>query len=99
MRISYNWLSEYVDRLPPPEELARRLTAVGLEVEAIERTGANLAGVVAARILASEKHPDAEKLSVTRVDAGTAEPLQIVCGAKNYAVGDLVPLATIGTVL
>jgi phenylalanyl-tRNA synthetase beta chain len=98
MRISYKWLSEHVD-LPPVEELAKRLTAVGLEVEAIERVGANLAGVVAARIVASEKHPNAEKLSVTRVDAGSGEPLQVVCGAKNYAVGDVVPLATVGTVL
>src|SRR5919198_249996 len=98
MRISYSWLSEYVD-LPPVEELARRLTAVGLEVEAVEKTGANLGGVVAARILASERHPNAEKLSVTRGDAGRGEPLQIVCGAKNYAVGDLVPLATVGTTL
>src|SRR5512134_1842094 len=98
MRISYSWLSEYVD-VPPPEELARRLTAVGLEVEAIERTGANLAGVVAARILASERHPNAEKLSVTRVDGGGGEPLQIVCGARNYQVGDVVPLAAIGAVL
>jgi phenylalanyl-tRNA synthetase beta chain len=98
MRISYSWLSEHVD-LPPVEELAKRLTAVGLEVEAVERVGANLAGVVAARIVASEKHPNAEKLSVTRVDAGGPEPLQVVCGAKNYAVGDLVPLATVGTTL
>src|SRR5512134_833034 len=98
MRISYSWLSEYVD-VPPPEELARRLTAVGLEVEAIERTGANLAGVVAARIVASERHPNAEKLSVTRVDPGQGEPLQVVCGARNYAVGDVVPLATVGTTL
>jgi phenylalanyl-tRNA synthetase beta chain len=98
MRISYKWLSEYVD-LPPAEELAERLTAVGLEVEAIERMGARLSGIVAARVLASEKHPDAEKLSVTRVDAGCGEPLQIVCGAKNYQVGDLVPLATVGTTM
>jgi phenylalanyl-tRNA synthetase beta chain len=98
MRISYSWLAEYVE-VPPPEELARRLTAVGLEVEAIERTGANLAGVVAARIVASEKHPDAEKLSVTRVDAGGGDALQVVCGARNYQVGDVVPLATVGTVL
>jgi phenylalanyl-tRNA synthetase beta chain len=98
MRISLSWLAEYVD-LPPVEELARRLTAVGLEVEAVERTGQGLAGVVVARVLASEKHPNAEKLSVTKVDAGGPEPLQIVCGARNYAVGDLVPLATVGTVL
>ena len=98
MRISLNWLSEYVD-LPSPEDTAKRLTAVGLEVEAIERTGTGLGGVVAARILSSEKHPNAEKLSVTRVDRGEGEPLQIVCGAKNYQVGDVVPLATVGTVL
>ena len=98
MRISLNWLSEYVD-VPSPDEAARRLTAVGLEVEAIERTGTGLGGVVAARIVASEKHPNAEKLSVTRVDAGSGEPLQIVCGAKNYQVGDVVPLATVGAVL
>jgi phenylalanyl-tRNA synthetase beta chain len=98
MRISLKWLSEYVE-LPGTDELARQLTAVGLEVEAIERTGQGLDGVVAARIVASEKHPNAEKLSVTRVDAGGAEPLQIVCGASNYAVGDLVPLATVGTSL
>src|SRR6266568_4454931 len=99
MRISYQWLAEYVDGLPPPEELARRLTAVGLEVEGLERRGAELAGVVAARIVASEKHPNAEKLSVTQVDRGEGEPLQIVCGAKNFQVGDVVPLATVGTVL
>jgi len=98
MRISLNWLSEYVD-VPSPEDTAKRLTAVGLEVEAIERTGTGLGGVVAARILSSEKHPNAEKLSVTRVDRGEGEPLQIVCGAKNYQVGDVVPLATVGTVL
>jgi len=98
MRISLKWLAGYVD-LPAPEELARRLTAVGLEVEGVERTGQGLAGVVAVRILSSEKHPDAEKLSVTVVDRGDGQPLQIVCGAKNYQVGDLVPLAMVGTVL
>jgi phenylalanyl-tRNA synthetase beta chain len=98
MRISHKWLSEYVD-VPSPDELARRLTGVGLEVEAVERLGAELGGVVAGRILASEKHPNAEKLSLTRVDAGGPDPLQIVCGAKNYEVGDVVPVATIGTVL
>ena len=98
MRISLQWLSEFVD-LPAPEELARRLTAVGLEVEGVERTGQGLDGVVVARILSSVKHPDAEKLSVTSVDRGDGQPLQVVCGAKNYAVGDLVPLATVGTTL
>src|SRR5512137_1672683 len=98
MRISLKWLSQYVD-LPSPEALAKGLTAVGLEVEAVERTGQGLEGVVVARVLASEKHPDAEKLSVASIDRGDGTPLQVVCGAKNYAVGDLVPLATVGTTL
>ncbi len=98
MRISLQWLSEFVD-LPAPEELARRLTDVGLEVEAIERTGQGLTGVVVARVLSSVRHPDAEKLSVTSIDRGDGQPLQVVCGAKNYAVGDLVPLATVGATL
>ncbi len=62
-------------------------------------SGTGLEGVVVARILASDKHPNAEKLSVTRVDAGQGEPLQVVCGAKNYQVGDVVPLATVGASL
>src|SRR5512138_441876 len=100
MRISLAWLAEYVDLgRTTPEELAKRLTAVGLEVEAVERTGGGLEGVVAARIVAAEKHPDAEKLSVCRVESGKDAPLQIVCGAKNWQVGDVVPLATVGTTL
>ncbi len=99
MRVSLKWLSELLGDLPAAEDVARRLTAVGLEVEAIERLGKGLEGVVAARIVASEKHPNAEKLSVTRVEAGRGEPLQIVCGAKNFQVGDVVPLATVGAVL
>ncbi len=95
MRISVSWLAAYVP-LPPVEELARRLTAVGLEVEAVERIGASLDGVVAARILSAERHPQADKLSVCQVDAG-AGPVQVVCGATNWKVGDVVPLATPGT--
>src|SRR5512138_1686638 len=100
MRISLAWLAEYVDlgRITP-EDVAKRLTAVGLEIEAIERTGGGLDGVVAARIVAAEKHPDAEKLSVCRVETGKDAPLQIVCGARNWQVGDVVPLATVGTTL
>jgi phenylalanyl-tRNA synthetase beta chain len=79
--------------------VARRLTAVGLEVEAVERTGTGLEGVVAARIVAAEKHPNAEKLSITRVDAGNGEQLQVVCGAKNWQIGDVVALAPVGTAL
>ena len=98
MKVSTKWLSEYV-ALPPLEELVRRLTMAGLEVEAVERPGAALAGVVVAQVQESAPHPNADKLSVTKVDAGGAAPLQIVCGAKNYKVGDKVPLATVGTKL
>ncbi|HQR29478.1 MAG TPA: phenylalanine--tRNA ligase subunit beta [Anaeromyxobacteraceae bacterium] len=95
MRISLSWLSAYVP-VPPPEEVARRLTAVGLEVEAVERIGGALDGVVAARILSAERHPNADKLSVCQVDAGQGA-VQVVCGATNWQVGDVVPLATPGT--
>ncbi|HET8734078.1 MAG TPA: phenylalanine--tRNA ligase subunit beta, partial [Anaeromyxobacteraceae bacterium] len=95
MRISLAWLSAYVP-LPPPEEVARRLTDVGLEVEAVERVGAALDGVVAARIVSAARHPNAEKLSVCQVDAGEGT-IQVVCGATNWKVGDVVPLATPGT--
>ncbi|MEW5739125.1 MAG: phenylalanine--tRNA ligase subunit beta [Myxococcota bacterium] len=98
MKISLNWLKDYV-ALPSADEVARRLTMAGLEVEAIHRPGAALTGVVVAQILSSDKHPNADKLSVTKVAMGGAEPLQIVCGAKNYKVGDKVPLATVGTKL
>ncbi|HEU4382361.1 MAG TPA: phenylalanine--tRNA ligase subunit beta, partial [Anaeromyxobacteraceae bacterium] len=96
MRISLRWLAEYVD-LPAPEELAQRLTAVGLEVEAVERVGGELEGVVAARILAARPHPQADALTVTRVDAGEGRILQVVCGARNFEAGDVVPLAVAGT--
>src|SRR5512133_1708529 len=98
MKVSTKWLKEYV-ALPPVDELARRLTMSGLEVEAVHRPGEGLAGVVVAQILESAQHPNADKLSVTQVDAGAAGKLQIVCGAKNYKVGDKVPLATAGTKL
>ena len=99
MRVSVAWLAEYVDLSGvSPEELAKRLTAVGLEVEAVERVGKGLEGVVAARIVGAEKHPDADKLSVCRVETGK-DALQVVCGARNWQVGDVVPLATVGTVL
>ena len=99
MRISHRWLSELLGELPPPEEVGRRLTLVGLEVESVDRLGGGLGGVLAVRILSSERHPNAEKLLVTRVDRGEGEPLQIVCGATNARVGEVVPLAPVGAVL
>ncbi len=100
MKISLNWLSEYVDlKGVTADEAARRLTMAGLEVEGIEKPGEALKGVVVAQIVESNKHPDADKLSVTKIDFGGAAPLQVVCGAKNYQVGDKVPLATVGAKL
>lgn len=99
MKVSRNWLGDFLATIPPADELARRLTFAGLEVESVERPGARLAGVVVARIVAASPHPDATKLSVTTVDAGTGTALQVVCGAKNFQVGDFVPLATVGTAL
>jgi len=99
MKISRNWLQDFLATVPPVDELARKLTFAGLEVEGVEHPGARLAGVVVARIEAASPHPDASKLTVTRVEAGDGRPLQVVCGAKNFKVGDLVPLAKVGTTL
>ncbi|MBR2979551.1 MAG: phenylalanine--tRNA ligase subunit beta [Myxococcaceae bacterium] len=99
MKISLNWLADYVDLPETTEELARRITLAGLEVEGTERLGEGLDGVVVAQIVESTPHPDAAKLSVNKVDAGEGALLQIVCGAHNYRVGDKVPLAKIGACL
>ena len=98
MKISYNWLKEYVAFDWSPQQLAERLTMCGIEVEDIEQIGACLDKIVVAQILSSDKHPNADRLSVCRVTDGTAER-QIVCGAKNYQVGDKVPLALPGAVM
>ncbi|WNG17188.1 phenylalanine--tRNA ligase subunit beta [Cystobacter fuscus] len=99
MKISVKWLKDYVALPAAVEELARKLTAVGLEIEGLERLGEALRGVVVAQIKESVQHPNADKLSVTKVDLGGPETLQVVCGAKNFKVGDKVPLATLGTKL
>lgn len=97
MRVSYQWLQEYVDLNGiSPEELAERLTLAGIEVEAIERLGQDIDKVVVGYVLEREKHPNADRLSVCRVDVGTDEVLQIVCGAPNVAAGQKVPVALIG---
>ena len=96
MRISIQWLSEWLGTAPEPRELAARLTMAGLEVEAVESAAPPLAGVVVGEILGCEKHPDADTLNVCKVSDGTAV-LQIVCGAPNARVGLKAPLATIGS--
>ena len=100
MKISLNWLREYVDHDGPPDALAELLTMAGVEVEGIETRGANFDKVVVAQVLSREQHPNADRLSVCRVDDGTHAnpPRQIVCGATNFKVGDKVPLALPGAI-
>ncbi|RKH59494.1 phenylalanine--tRNA ligase subunit beta, partial [Corallococcus llansteffanensis] len=99
MKISVKWLGDYVALPPSVDELARKLTAAGLEIEGVERPGEGLRGVVVAQIRESVQHPNADKLSVTQVDIGGSALFQVVCGAKNFKVGDKVPLATVGAKL
>ncbi len=98
MKVTLNWLRDYVDFNWSPEELGERLTMLGIEVEGVEKQTGEFEGVVVAQILASDKHPNADRLSVCRVADGKGER-QIVCGAKNYKVGDKVPLALPGCTL
>lgn len=102
MKISYNWLKQFIDIDWEAEKTGELLTDLGLEVEGIENyesVKGGLKGVVTGKVLEVFKHPNADKLSVTKVDLGTGEPVQIVCGAPNVAEGQIVPVATVGTVL
>ncbi|MBL0272379.1 MAG: phenylalanine--tRNA ligase subunit beta [Chitinophagaceae bacterium] len=102
MTISYNWLSEYLPVTVDPERLSRILTSIGLEVESLdkyEEVKGGLLGLVIGEVLSTEKHPNADKLTLTRVNVGNGEPLQIVCGAPNVAAGQKVVVATVGTTI
>ncbi len=102
MTISYKWLSEYLPEAVEPERLSRILTSIGLEVESMytyEEVKKGLKGLVVGEVLTVEKHPNADKLSLTTVTIGTATPLQIVCGAPNVAVGQKVVVAPVGTTI
>ncbi len=101
MKISLNWLKDYVALDASVAEISRALTLLGLEVEQITRTGAPpLSHVVVGEVLVRDKHPNADKLSVCTVDVGPAGGVKtIVCGAQNYTVGDRVPVALAGAVL
>ncbi len=99
MKISLKWLGDYVGLPSSVEEVAAKLTAAGLEVEGMERPAEALRGVVVAQVREAVAHPNAERLQVTRVDVGEYALVQVVCGAKNFKVGDKVPLATLGTTL
>ena len=98
MKTSVEWLRDYADVNVDVHTLADRLTMTGSKVETIEQKGNDIKNVVVGKILEITKHPDADKLIVTKVDVGT-EKLQIVTGADNVKVGDLVPIAKDGSEL
>lgn len=102
MKISYNWLKQFLKVDLKSDEVSDILTDLGLEVEIVEKyqsVKGGLEGVVVGHVLTCEKHPDADRLKITTVDLGTGSPVQIVCGASNVAAGQKVPVATIGTKL
>ncbi len=99
MRVPLSWLRDYVDVDLDPAVLAERLTLLGMEVKSIERWGAEWRSVVVGELLTVEKHPRADRLSLTTVTIGSGEPLRIVCGATNIAPGQRIPVALPGAVL
>ncbi|WP_409344742.1 phenylalanine--tRNA ligase subunit beta [Paenibacillus sp. MBLB4367] len=100
MKVSYKWLSDYVDVSGfTAAELAEKLTRSGIEVDVVENRNKGVENVVVGFVKSKEKHPDADKLNVCIVDAGQGEDLQIVCGAKNVAAGQKVPVAIVGAKL
>jgi phenylalanyl-tRNA synthetase beta chain len=102
MTISYNWISEYIPAEITPERVSKILTSIGLEVESLEpyeSIKGGLKGLVVGEVKECIQHPGADKLKLTKVDIGSGEPLQIVCGAPNVAVGQKVIVATIGTTI
>ena len=102
MKLSYNWLKEYLKCDLTPQEVADAMTSIGIEVDGVEeqeQIPGGLAGVVVARVLTCEPHPDSDHLHVTTVDDGSPEPVPVVCGAPNVAAGQKVLFARIGTVL
>ena len=102
MKISYNWLKQYINIPESAEEIGHVLTSTGLEVENVEpfeTVKGGLKGLVIGEVLTCAKHPNADKLSITTVDVGNEKPLHIVCGASNVAAGQKVVVATVGTTL
>jgi len=102
MTISYNWLCDYLPVKLDPEKLSKILTSIGLEVESLEKYEAvkgGLKGLVIGEVLECSPHPNADKLTLTKVNTGGAEPLSIVCGAPNVAVGQRVVVAPVGTTI
>jgi len=102
MKISYNWLKQFIKLPEAPEATGELLTDLGLEVEGLDKFQSikgGLEGIVVGHVLECKSHPNADKLQLTNVDLGNGEQVQIVCGAPNIAAGQRVPVATIGTTL
>ena len=102
MKISYNWLKQFIKLDWKAEQTAELLTDLGLEVEGIEdfeSVKGGLEGIVVGEVLSCVPHPNADRLKLTTVNIGQDKPLQIVCGAPNVDIGQKVPVATIGTTL
>lgn len=102
MKLSYNWLKDYLVCDLTPQQIADAMTSIGIEVDGVEeeeQVPGGLAGVVVAKVVECEPHPDSDHLHVTKVDAGTGELLTVVCGAPNVAAGQKVLFAQLGTVL
>ncbi|HEY4799637.1 MAG TPA: phenylalanine--tRNA ligase subunit beta, partial [Bacteroidia bacterium] len=102
MKISFNWLKQYINLDVSPEKTAELLTDCGLEVESAEKyetLKGGLEGCIIGEVKTKEKHPDADRLSVTTVDIGTGTLLTIVCGAPNVAAGQKVVVATVGSTI
>jgi phenylalanyl-tRNA synthetase beta chain len=100
MKISYNWLKEFIHTDKTPQEISTILTGTGLEVESLEKVQAvpgGLEGLVIGYVKETAQHPNADRLKITKVDVGGGEDLQIVCGASNVAAGQKVVVATVGT--
>src|SRR5271165_2479424 len=98
MKVTLNWLKQYVDFNWSPAELAERLTMIGIEVEGMQKLGGEFEGVVVAEVLTRDKHPNADRLSLCKVADGRGER-QIVCGAQNFKAGDKVALILPGASL
>ena len=99
MRVSYQWLKKYIDLSISAEELGRRYTSAGLELDEVEKRGQDLSGVVLSRVLSCDPLEGSDHLHLCAVDIGAKAPLSIICGAPNVAAGQLVACATVGAVL
>lgn len=100
MKVSTGWLADYTSiEGVTAEQLAEKITAAGIEIDGVERRNKGISGIVTGYVKSKEKHPDADKLNVCIVDVAQDEELQIVCGAKNVAAGQTVPVAMVGAKL